>query len=122
MITLATLPQATKQQVFEQGARHMLKQNQKSLRGGECAYRGDGGLSCVGGCFIDEQEYSETMEGISWCFAVAPYEHCDLICDLQTIHDNDEPHQWAGALYRLAIKKGIEWPSDLPIPQETMSE
>lgn len=72
-ITLATLPQATAQQVFDHCARHLLTQMKKSLRvappgyrdDGEdtfCAYRAAGGLKCVAGACIADHEYRGFMD------------------------------------------------------------
>ena len=56
MITLATLEQATAQQVFTQVKNHLLKQNEKSMINGICAYRGSNGLQCAAGCLMSDEE------------------------------------------------------------------
>ena len=111
-ITLATLPNATAQEVFDQGARHLLKQNAQSLKEGSdstCMYRGADGLQCVGGCFIADSEYDGNMEGTSWdsLSYPVPGEHTQLIRKLQMIHDNHEPAFWPHALRMMAGLLGL---------------
>ena len=53
MITLATLSQATEQEVFDQVAVHLMTQGEKSSTGATCRYRwngltGHGSILCVG--------------------------------------------------------------------------
>jgi len=114
MITLATLAAATAQQVFDQGARHLLKQNQKSMSdndSGECAYRGPMGLKCAAGCFIGDDEYRPSMEGTNWRTLAkgeqgmprcVPVEHAELIMELQQCHDQSEPFYWPNRLKHIA--------------------
>lgn len=104
-ITLATLPQATKAQVFEQVARHLLKQRQKSLTPGSdsrCAYRGDGDLVCAAGCLIGPDEYDPRWENRNWIALSSrhevPRKHFGLIRSLQLVHDRREVQDWPGAL------------------------
>jgi len=110
-ITLKTLPQATAQQVFDQAARHLLTQGKKSKRGDDCAYRGDGGLKCVAGCFVADDEYSPRMENRSWRSLIytksVPSEHELLIDNLQVVHDSSEPDQWWSELYMLAMRENL---------------
>lgn len=94
-ITLATLPQATAQEVYSQVRKHLLTQKIKSMseeRKG-CVYHGPDGLMCAAGCLIAEQEYRETMEGRIWKYlvedCVVPAVHSALIAKLQEIHDNE---------------------------------
>lgn len=119
MITLATLPQATAQEVFDQVARHLLTQNARSVMEGawrsKCAYRSDDGLKCAAGCLIDDAEYKPVMDGLSEGSAwenmvsegLAPDVHVDLISDLQDIHDGYEPGAWFDELAMLAESKGL---------------
>lgn len=113
-ITLATLKDATAQQVFDQVAAHLLKQNARSTAEGGlmCQYRGDNNLMCAAGCLIADDEYKPFMDmGISngggaWITmvrkGVVPEAHCDLIMDLQKLHDNSHPELFKGELRRLA--------------------
>lgn len=120
-ITLATLPQATAQEVFDQVATHLLTQNQKSLTTKGCAYRGENNLMCAAGCLISDEEYNHEMDnpgdklenGTSWSELVdveyAPPNHRILIGTLQTCHDLMEPHQWEDELAGIAIANGLEF-------------
>jgi len=109
-ITLATLPQATAQEVFNQVASHLLNQNRQSLREGSniCMYRGDGSLQCAAGCLIGDGEYKEEMEVQPWVTLTAlgrvPEEHEELINELQVLHDNYLPEFWRQELSNVAKK------------------
>jgi hypothetical protein len=113
MITLATLPQATAQQVYDQVKVHLLKQGKKSENrltiGGalNCAYRGRNATTCAAGCLIADDEYSTNkMEGYTWhhlvSTGVAPYEHERLIIDLQVTHDKLPVKDWPSGLQLVA--------------------
>jgi hypothetical protein len=126
VITLATLAQATEQQVFDQVARHLLTQKEKSSdidndRGSlGCLYRYDNGtrvLKCAGGCLISDEEFRQSFNslrnGIGWqsliAVDIAPREHCDLIYKLQDIHDCEQPKNWRGDLIRLAMQRRLDF-------------
>ena len=107
-ITLKTLPETTAQQVFDQVAEHLLTQNAKSERlmvcnDGQdkmrCAYRGPNSLKCAAGCLIADDEYNSVFELKSWhhlCRSnYVPSTHERLIRDLQSVHDDCEPGNWA---------------------------
>jgi hypothetical protein len=111
MITLKTLPQATAQEVFDQAARHLIKQGVKSeIEPGFCSYR-HGVLKCVAGCFISDDEYETVME--DKCYStlvsmeIAPKEHQKLISALQWIHDKSQVDEWVGLLRDLAESEGL---------------
>lgn len=97
MITLATLAEATEQQVFDQVATHLKKQNARSIKPGSntCMYRSPTGLMCAAGCLIAESEYRTSVDdsefGVSWCelvsAGIAPHTHSKLIHHLQSAHD-----------------------------------
>lgn len=97
MITLATLAEATEQQVFDQVALHLKKQNARSVKPGSntCVYRSPTGLMCAAGCLIAESEYrielDDSEHGTSWgelvSASVAPSTHKKLIGGLQSAHD-----------------------------------
>lgn len=119
MITLATLKDATAQQVFDQVAAHLLKQNEQSRNedDSKCMYRGVGGLICAAGCLISDEEYSPDMDvgssvgGGSWGSMVAagtvPEHHSYLITQLQRIHDSSYPHLFKQRLINLAASEGL---------------
>ena len=101
-ITLATLPKATAQQVFDQVAEHLLTQGTESMQSGRCMYK-RGNMSCAAGCLIAESEYDrEKMETFNWhslvTAGVVPGDHEDLIADLQIVHDTKPPRSWRDCL------------------------
>lgn len=67
-ITLASLPQARAQDVFNHCARHLMRQMQQSRRfstvsqSTPCAYRGENGMKCVAGACIADDEYIPLMD------------------------------------------------------------
>jgi len=114
MITLATLKDATEQQVFDQVAIHMIKQGKKSLTGvGNCAYRGVDGLKCAAGCLIADDEYNPAfdIENNSWYKLVdngyVPDYHSKLIIQLQRLHDNSPERHWESELRGMAFGRGL---------------
>lgn len=109
MITLKTLPQVTAQEVFDQVARHLLTQKERSqIAESRCAYRGEDGLMCAAGCLLDDEEYLaiEKHNMSSWlALTVAgkvPHAHAKLISDLQKIHDGEDAEYWSKELEALA--------------------
>lgn len=119
MITLKTLPQATAQEVFDQVATHLLKQNKKAIResDGSCMYRTSSGLKCAAGCLIGDDEYTYEFEWQSWgdlaTERIVTDSHFDLIFGLQRIHDNSKPSDWCARLEILAQELGLTMPKDL---------
>ena len=112
MITLKTLPEATAQQVFDQVAKHLLKQKSRSLsRDGFCVYRSDDGMMCAAGCLIGPKEYRKTFEGYNWQELVDREQVCSthktLIRELQVIHDNRPTAVWVDNLKTLAKEWGL---------------
>lgn len=116
-ITLATLLQATAQQVFDQVAHHLLTQNKQSgvyTRDGlDCMYRGPNGLMCAAGCLIGDDEYKPSFEFKSWGAGLAeagavPSAHCNLIQDLQRVHDDFPPDAWPEGLSKVALRYGLD--------------
>ena len=106
-ITLATLDQATSQQVFDQVSNHLLTQMKRSTNpfSSLCAYR-SGTLKCAAGCLIADSEYLPEMEQNSWIALRHDLDitmsHESLISYLQRIHDSCKPVQWAIELRKLA--------------------
>lgn len=109
-ITLATLPQATEQQVFDQVATHLLKQNKHCYSAaGFCAYRNREGLKCAAGCLIADDEYDvefDSFQGGTWLKLIdagfVPGAHAVLISRLQDVHDGRTPEDWRNELVRVA--------------------
>lgn len=117
-ITLKNLPDATAQEVFDYCVSSILKQNRKSLAeessDSACAYRGMYGNKCVAGFLIADDEYKPKMDNIgSWLDLVlkkqVPDTHCDLICDLQVIHDHAKVNVWRLKFRYLSEDLGLEW-------------
>lgn len=126
MITLATLKEATKQQIFDQVSAHLLKQNQqcKTLVDDQCAYRGgeSGGLKCAAGCLIADEEYKPDMDragyvnnvsyGSDWNGLVKrglvpEHLHSNFIMELQNVHDSFNPDEWKHKLNNVANSHGL---------------
>lgn len=99
MITLATLEEATAQEIFDQVLVHLLKQGGPSmvsqltpLADQVCVYKSPDGKKCAAGCLIAPSEYKESFEGTGWSLLVEEYNlsknQRDLIRELQRIHDD----------------------------------
>lgn len=117
MITLATLKDATAQEVFTQIKDHLLKQGERSLLPAiydNCAYRGADGKKCAAGCLMTDEEASNIPEGKDWetlvqIGKVKPL-HKDLILRLQDIHDQyTDVNDWPELLQNLAYKHGLKY-------------
>jgi hypothetical protein len=121
MITLATLPDAIEQEVFDQVKTHLLTQNVKSYGvGSKCAYRGANDTKCAAGCLIGDDEYRPIMDSqYGWWQSLiqvemVPANHSTLIHALQRVHDQFEPDEWLCQLklvaeeYKLEFKKENE--------------
>lgn len=108
MISLKTLALATKQEVFDQVAHHLLTQNKRSVEWLACRYRSGNGLKCAAGCLISDDEYDPKLESMFWKELINDYfphlinAHTDLITDLQTLHDEYEPAFWQEELKKIA--------------------
>ena len=117
MITLATLPTATAQEVFDQVVNHLRQQGEKSLnKNGVCCYRHtdvDKITKCAAGCLISDEEYDqELMEKTMWrpaSHSWIPEEHESLICDLQIIHDGCDVDDWEDRFELLAGRHGLNY-------------
>ena len=114
-ITLATLSQATEQEVFDYVAHHMLTQNEKSTLGGDnrCVYRNFNHLKCAAGCLISDYEYQGKFEGMSWEELIAqglvPSDHKALIMNLQQVHDDFEVSKWRDQLNKVADEFSLKF-------------
>lgn len=124
IITLATLEEATAQEVFDQVANHLLTQYRKSQRMYAdpdypemeypiCLYRGPDDTKCAAGCLISDEEYREDCEKKAFCEA---YEilmdrpckcHKGLILDLQKCHDYSTPFTWKTELHKIAAQHNL---------------
>lgn len=104
------------QETFDTVARHLLTQGQRSTAGDgakACRYRGSEGRKCAAGVLISDAVYVEDMEGFGWTavcdrYPQVPQAHCELINELQRIHDTAEPHAWPDALRRLAYANNLD--------------
>lgn len=116
MINLKTLPEASKQAVFDQVTWHLVTQNEVSTHDaghGEPAYRGDNGLKCAVGCLISDEEYTPVMEGEDWddlCqdLGIEPNNKTKLIRDLQEVHDDNPADGWPEMLWFVARNHGLD--------------
>ena len=112
-ITLATLPQATAQEVYSQVRKHLLTQKiQSMIEFHGCQYHGPEGLMCAAGCLVSDKEYLPEMEGKVWAYLVdrkmVPGAHQDLISALQVIHDMRDAASWEYYLNKLATDFNLE--------------
>lgn len=113
-VTLATLPQASAQEVFDHVARHLLTQLERSTVSNTdnafgCKYRlkdGSATLMCAAGSLIADNEYDQDMEDQDWEMLVdherVPDAHRDLIQELQETHDKWLVREWADRLRKVA--------------------
>lgn len=105
MITLATLKDATAQEVFDQIVDHLRNQGCKSIADNRCLYR-NGQLKCAAGCLIGDDEYSPLMEGGSWSVLISmrriPSDHEKLIDRMQFVHDQIPINDWELGLKHVA--------------------
>ena len=111
MITLATLAEATPQEVFDQGAKHLMEQGCKA-RSEEypCVYRGDKGTKCIVGCFISDEEYNPLMENTMFYSLWGNRQDTpgsDMLGKMQYIHDDHPPEQWKDKLTQFAEDNGL---------------
>lgn len=112
-ISLATLSQFSKQEVFEHIVKHLIRQNERSLTlTGEPAFRGKRGLKCSSGCLIADKEYTPGMENKFWEQLVdngtAPSHYTSMIMKLQTVHDYFYPYtNWIDKIRAIARMEGL---------------
>jgi hypothetical protein len=88
---------------------HLLAQNERSARVESCKYR-FAGLKCAVGCLIDDEHYSEKLEGRGADHhdvlqaveaSIGEKPNSDLLCALQAIHDIEAPEEWEFELKKL---------------------
>lgn len=109
MVTLKTLPTATKREVFDHIKNHLLTQNKKAVNEiGECMYLAPDGCRCAAGCLITPDEYKPYFENRLWWRLAAegnvPKEHSDIIEQFQHIHDHSDVDMWETSINRLEEK------------------
>jgi hypothetical protein len=90
---------ASKQEVFDHVAHHLLTQGIPAKHYGFCKYKTEDGLTCAVGCCISPEQYDPRMEGQSIAVLAARFPHLGippnlvmLLTDLQEAHDD-----WATA-------------------------
>lgn len=117
MITLATLSQATAQDVFDQVVAHLRQQGKKSATadGESCQYRSFDGLKCAAGCLVSDDEYNSEMEGLRWNLLAqtgfVPIAHVSLIKALQSVHDDTHESRWESSLREVALAFHLKYQS-----------
>lgn len=119
MITLKTISQASLQEIFDQAAKHLLTQNEKSqdIINGilTCVYRQSNELKCAVGVFIADDEYSLEMERVAIessrfdRFFINANNQRFFLDNLQEIHDNRLVKEWKGALINLAQGNSLDY-------------
>ena len=116
--TVDGFEQLSEQEVFDISAKHLLKQNKKSLSEDEetCMYRGEGGRMCAAGPFIKDSG-AEKCERRDWATLVkagaVPAANSQLIIELQAVHDRHGPSGWPHLLGRVALKHGLNFNPDI---------
>ena len=94
-INLDNLETSTAQEVFDQGAQHILSMSGPCIHPvlGVCSYRDFEGNACPAGCFIHHEQYFPCFEeegdwrALIFAEDLSPW-HEDLISSLQKIHDD----------------------------------
>lgn len=101
--------QMSAQELFEKVANHLLKQSNHSFFDDDdccCAYRGSEGRMCAAGVLIPDDVYSERFERNRWSSLVAhhnfPETHCQLIVELQRVHDFFSVINWRDQLVAIS--------------------
>lgn len=126
-ITLATLAQATEQEVYDQIVGHLRQQGEKSVNPvlyTRCLYRNINGLKCGAGDLIADNEYSPEMDNVGdWLHLISAKLvpdtiHNDLIMDLQNSHDSytvegwEEDFKYVATQHNLTYKEPINGTSN----------
>jgi|SRR3954466_13070107 len=86
-----------------------------------CAYRTEDGLKCGIGCLILDEHFKWAFNGhavtdadvrralnLSGIDYVEDSSDENFLCEVQTIHDEYDPHMWESKLLELAFKHGLE--------------
>lgn len=125
----------TKQELFDTVAKHLLTQKQPAYEDSMCKYRTKSGLKCAAGCLIPDDKYDSRIEkgtvathaddpiNFGWGSVtkhgfdnykffkdlVGTEANLLFLYELQKIHDNCVPSDWAEKLKRLAYLGDLEW-------------
>ena len=106
----------TNQDIFNKVTAHLLTQKVRStMIAGSCAYRGENNTSCAIGCLIKDEAYSKSLEYRVYNHETVQAaliqsglsldgEVCELLGDLQNIHDTRAPENWEAELIKCAEK------------------
>lgn len=101
---------AAPQELFDYGAAHLLRQNERAVRdNGACRYRAANGSKCAFGAFISDERYLPSIENKPVQAAADMMKidlgpHADLLDDLRCVHDQFSPERWSLRLHILAEK------------------
>lgn len=101
----------TAQEVFNVACDHLLTQMKQSVDPSEgltCLYDGGDGICCAAAPFI--KGYNEGMEGKGWLAISHTNLHEELIADLQQLHDEIDPKEWAQGLNDIAVSQKLTFP------------
>lgn len=119
-IDVRNMDAATAQEVFDWVVYCLLLQNCVSMPEdgkGKCLYRGADGTKCAAGHLIPDELYYPRLERCMWYELVdtpggfTP-KHCNLVYDLQTIHDRSIALEWPVHYAELAYRYGLEYRFD----------
>ena len=119
-VTLSNIKDCSLQEVFDWAVHNTLLQGKKSTKLSNnnetaCAYRGDGGLKCIIGHCMTDDEYKESFEGES---VVTLLRDSSIVCDdtveellrdLQIIHDDYNVYEWLAWFYILSKRYALDF-------------
>lgn len=130
-ITLATLPRATAQEVFDQVVGGIIKQGVPAKNHiGRCLYRTPSGLACAAGQLLTDEEVTLIggPDAGSWRYMHSvktnkiPAKHVDLVQELQVCHDeasdksaNDMMYSFMAAFKASAVACAAKFSLDASI-------
>jgi hypothetical protein len=115
----------TAKQLVSTVKQHLLSQGCKSIDEGfkgKCLYRGPRNTKCAIGCLIPDDLYSIKMEGMGACDLLSSYPQliplikpedmdlgkaCELLVDLQQIHDYISVNNWPDEFANLEMEYGL---------------
>ena len=122
-ITIQTINNFSRQEIFDYIALHLLKQNKRSeeeiidpvtkIHKYACRYRGgtpEDPCKCAIGVLFDDEIYNPKFEGktikyLRSCyksFSHIPLEVVPMLASLQKVHDNHDPTAWVTSLCEVA--------------------
>lgn len=117
----------TDKEVFEIVKNHLLSQGKKSLKDGDCVYRGEYGRKCAIGCLISDKYYARKLEGLTIesvdvqkalenSLSFKPSK--SLLNRLQKLHDWTDANHWEANLNEYAFDKDGKYLGYLVIHEE----